>query len=294
MARLEFLAGGYELVEALRVDEQGRLYFSEMFGDGGVFRRSPDGRIDLIVDRKATGGIAFRQGGGLVLNGPGLALWDEQSGELRDIFTHWDGAPILHLNDLTVAPDGSVITGSWGFAMPQRHEVAEPGSNAPQVQRPTGSIFRLEAPGKVTKLDDGIKVSNGMGFSPNSRLFYLADTGAGAIFVYDVGRGWTIGNRREFALTTAGAPDGLAVDVEGGVWVACYGGGEVIRFRPDGSPDIGFRIPAVKVTTLVFGGPDLRDLYIATGDNTEDPPQGGSVYRMHSTVPGLPVPKAKL
>jgi hypothetical protein len=68
------VAGGYDLVEALRVDEQGRLYFSGMFGDGGIFRRSPDGRMECIVKgRKAAGGMAFRESGGLVLNGRGMA-----------------------------------------------------------------------------------------------------------------------------------------------------------------------------------------------------------------------------
>jgi xylono-1,5-lactonase len=294
MAKLEFLVGGFGLVEALRVDEHGRIYFSELFGDGGVFCRNPEDRVESIVKQRKAGGMAFRESGGLVLNGPGMAVCDARGGQLRHIFTHWDGQPIRHLNDLTVAPDGSVITGSWGFDMPTREEVAgEEGREVPP-QHPTGSLFRIDPSGTAAKLDDGILVSNGIGFSPDSRRLYLADTGAGAIFVYDVGPGWTVGNRREFARVTAGAPDGLAVDAEGGVWTACYGGGEVERFRPDGSSDLGIRIPALKVTTLVFGGRGLRDLYIATADNTEDPSKGGSIYRMHSNIAGLPVPKAKL
>jgi sugar lactone lactonase YvrE len=295
MAKLDFVAGDYDLVEALRVDQQGRLYFSEMFRDGGIFRRSPDGQIECIVKgRRAAGGMAFREGGGLVLNGRGMALWDEQTGELRDIFTQWEGAPILHLNDLTVTPEGSVITGSWGFELPDTHDVAESVTTDSPGQLPTGSLFRVDARGKVTKLDDGIVVSNGMGFSPDYRLFYVADSGTASIIVYDVGPGWTLVNRREFARITAGVPDGLAVDVEGGVWVACYGGGEVVRLRPDGNPDRRVKIPAVKATTLVFGGPDLRDLYISTGDNTDDPSKGGSIYHMRCDIAGMPVPKAKL
>jgi D-xylonolactonase len=294
MAKLEFLAGGYDLVEALRVDEQGRLYFTEMFGDGGVFRRSPDGRIKRIVDRKAAGGMAFREGGGLVLNGRGMALWDERTGQVRDIFTQWEGAPLLHLNDLTVTPDGSIITGSWAFELPERHDEAESVTIENPQPLPPGSLFRIDPPGKVTKLDDGIIVSNGMGFSPDHRRFYLADSGAVAILMYDVGPGWTLGNRREFAKISAGVPDGLAVDAEGGVWTACYRGGEVVRFKPDGILDRRIPVPATKATTLVFGGPDLRDLYISTGDNTDDPAKGACIYRMRSDVSGMPVAKARL
>jgi sugar lactone lactonase YvrE len=295
MASLEFLAGGYDLVEALRVDDQGRLYFSEMFRDGGVFRRGPDGRIERIVtQRKAVGGIAFRQREGLVLNGHGLALWDEHTGEIREVFTQWQGEPILHLNDLTVTRDGSIITGSWGFELPDSHEVAERMTVEASEPLPGGSLFRIDPPGKVTKLDDDILVSNGMGFSPDWRVFYVADTGRSAVLAYDVGSDWSISNRREFAATPVGAPDGLAIDAQGGVWVAAYGGGEVVRFRPDGAVDRRIKVPALKVTTLVFGGPGLQDLYIATANNAEESSRGGSIYRMRSDIPGMPVPKSQL
>jgi len=92
----------------------------------------------------------------------------------------------------------------------------------------------------------------------------------------------------------AGAPDGLAMDIEGGVWVAAYGGGEVVRFRPNGAIDRRIKMPALKATTLVFGGPGLQDLYISTGDNAEEPSRGGSIYRMRSDIPGMPVPKTRL
>jgi hypothetical protein len=50
-----------------------------------------------------------------------MALRDEHTGELRDLFTEFEGAPILHLNYLTVTRDGGVITGSWGFALTDTH-----------------------------------------------------------------------------------------------------------------------------------------------------------------------------
>ena len=133
-----------------------------------------------------------------------------------------------------------------------------------------------------------------MGFSPDDRLFYVADSGRSSILAYDVGPGWTLKNRREFAKMPAGVPDGLAIDAEGGLWVASYGGGEVVRFRPDATIDRRIKMPAVKATTLVFGGPELLDLYISTGDNTEQPSRGGSIFRLRSDIPGMPVPKARL
>jgi sugar lactone lactonase YvrE len=70
-------------------------------------------------------------------------------------------------------------------------------------------------------------------------------------------------------------------------------GGEVMRFRPDATIDRRIRMPALKATTLVSGGPDLPDRYISTGDNNKQPSRGGSSYRLRSDIPGLPAPKAR-
>src|SRR5208282_6276804 len=51
-------------------------------------------------------------------------------------------------------------------------------------------------------------------------------------------------------------------------------------------------MPAALVTSLVFGGRDLRDLYVVTADNTDDPNRKGTIFRARADVPGLPVPKA--
>jgi sugar lactone lactonase YvrE len=85
----------------------------------------------------------------------------------------------------------------------------------------------------------------------------------------------------------------MAVDAEGGVWVAVVRFGEVVRFKNDGTVDKRIKIPAQMVTSLTFGGPDMRDLYVVTADNTEDASRKGTIFRMRSDVAGLPVPKAR-
>ncbi len=77
----ELLASGYEIIEGPRVDTNNRLYFSDASDDGGVYRRNPDGTIEtLIAGRDRVGGIALNAGGGLVVTGRGLILWDEAGG----------------------------------------------------------------------------------------------------------------------------------------------------------------------------------------------------------------------
>jgi D-xylonolactonase len=89
-----------------------------------------------------------------------------------------------------------------------------------------------------------------------------------------------------------GMPDGLAVDAQGGVWVAAVRVGEIVHFSKDATVVKRIKLPATMVTSLVFGGRDLRDLYVVTADNTDDPNRKGTIFRGRADVPGLPVPKA--
>jgi D-xylonolactonase len=281
----ETLATGYGLLEGPRTDEQNRLYFSDVRG-GGVFRRNPDGRIEtLIAERKSVGGIALNEGGGLVVTGTGLAYWDERSGRIRDIFTEWEGKPLFGLNDLTTDDNGCIWVGSFGCDINKFDFKTTP---------PPGSLFRIDPPGKVTKLWEGIEVTNGLGFSPDRKLLYHSDSTTRAVWAYEVRSDQTVSDRRLFARLPEGMPDGLTIDAEGGVWVAVVGGpGELVRFKSDGIADRRVKVPAKTVTSVAFGGPDMRDLYAVTANNSNNRELKGTVFRTRSDIPGLPVPKSR-
>jgi xylono-1,5-lactonase len=275
---IEILASGYTLIEAPRVDEQNRLYFSDVRVTGGVHRRSPDGTIEtLIPKRKGVGGLALNEGGGFVAGGKGLIYWDEKTRQSRNIFTEFEGRPLKGLNDLQPDDHGSVYVGSLEF-----DEVAG-------AERIPCNLYRVDPDGTVTKLWEGIQVTNGLGFSPDRKLLYHCDTATEAVWVYDVLPDRTVKDRRIFA-KVQGWPDGMAVDAEGGVFVAMARGGEVVRVRSDGTIDRRIKVPQSFVTSLTFGGPDLQDLYVVTAT---DKTSTGTVYRMRSDIPGLPVPKAR-
>lgn len=138
-------------------------------------------------------------------------------------------------------------------------------------------------------------VSNGIGFSPDRTLFYYAESHDG-ICAYDFAPDRTLSNRR--VLVKLRGADGLAVDSEGLIWVAGYNSGAVIRYRPDGSVERQFdfsqKFEGCLVTSLVFGGADLRDLYVVTaGDYRKPSAKDGRIYRARSDVPGQKTPKVK-
>jgi gluconolactonase len=279
--KFEMLASGYGLLEAPRVDDKDRLYFSDV-PNGGVYRRSPDGKTEtLIPKRKGVGGMAFNETGGLVLSGKAVIYWDETTGESRDLFREWEGKEFGGFNDLTTDDQGSIYVGALNF---------DPLGNNKVVP---GSLFRVDPPGRATKLWDGIEVTNGLGLSPDRKLLYHADSTTGAVWAYDVQADRSVKNRRIFGKMPEGWPDGLAVDAEGGVWVAAVRVGEVVRFKNDGTVKERIKLPATMVTSLVFGGRDLMDLYVVTADNTDDKSLKGTIFRGRSDVPGLAVPKAR-
>jgi D-xylonolactonase len=217
MAELETLASGFGLLEGPRCDERNRLYFSDV-PNGGVYRRSPDGKVEtLIPKRRGVGGIALNESGGIVCTGRGLIYWNEATRISRDLFVEWEGRKLNGLNDLQPDDYGSIFVGSL------EHNALEEGA-----KRIPGSLFRVDPDGKVTKLFEGVETTNGMGFSPNRKYLYHADSTTKAVWVYDVQADRTVKDRRVFARMPQGWPDGLAIDAEGGVVVAIvnYGAGQ--------------------------------------------------------------------
>ena len=258
-----------------------RLYFSDV-PNGGVYRRSPDGGVEtLIPRRRGVGGIALNEAGGIVCSGRSLICWEEATRQSRELFAEWEGRAMRGLNDLTVDAAGSVFVGSLEF-------------DALSSDKPIpGNVFRVDPPNTVTKLWEGIEVTNGMGFSPDARLLYHCDSTTKAVWAYDVTADRRLKDRRIFATLPEGWPDGMAVDVEGGVWVAVVRYGEVVRFKANGTMERRIKLPSLMVTSLCFGGSDMMDLYVVTADNTEEASRKGTIFKMRADVPGLKVPKAR-
>lgn len=276
MSELETLAWGYGLVEGPRVDGQGNLYFSDVH-QGGVYRRSPEGRIDTVVPRRrGVGGIALHADGGLVISGRNIC--HVRDGQTRIVFA--PEAP--GLNDLFVDTAGRVICGTM------RSDPFSMGG-----PRTSGECWRIDAEGDATELYGDVALTNGIGFSPDGSVLYHSDTTRG-VWAHDYDDG-TVSERRLFVHLDGLSPDGLAVDEAGTVWVADVSGSGAVRgFAPDGSEVGRVEVPAQMVTSLCFGGGDRRDLYIVTADNTVDSQRGGTIYQTRAQVPGCAVPAARV
>ncbi|MGE0682342.1 MAG: SMP-30/gluconolactonase/LRE family protein [Candidatus Binatia bacterium] len=275
---LETLAHGYGLLEGPRVDDKDNLYFSDV-PNGGVYRRSPNGEVATVVPkRRGVGGIALHADGGVVVSGKNIC--HVKDGQTRILFQRDD---IPGFNDLFTDNAGRVYVGSL------RSDPFKPGERTP------GELWRIDAEGKVVQMYDKVGLTNGIGFSPDGRTIYHADSAGPHIIVHDVAPDGTMSNRRAIAQMSGGTiPDGLCVDEAGCIWVAVYGGNCVARYTPEGKLDRKIDVPAKAVTSACFGGEDRRDLYIVTADNTEDPPRKGTVFRTRVDVAGVSTPLARV
>lgn len=272
---LETLTHGYGLIEGPRVDADNNLYFSDV-PNGGVYRRSPDGEITVAVPkRRGVGGIALHVDGGLVIGGRNIC--HVRDGETRVVFDLDCG-----FNDLMTDAQGRVVVGTL-----RSDPFAQGGSRTP------GELHRIGLDGTAEELYGGVLLTNGIGYAPDGSKVYHADSVSGHIISHDIEDDRYV-NRRALAPGSEFNPDGLAVDVEGTIWVADYVAGLVRGLDPDGDEVSRIPVPARAVTSLCFGGPDRRDLYIVTADNTDDPDRAGTVFRTRAEVPGVEVAKARV
>jgi gluconolactonase len=273
---MEALASGYGLLEAPTADGEGNVYFSDVLG-GGVHRWSPEGELELVLPkRRGIGGMLLHADGGLVVSGRDVVhVKDEETRTLLAL----EG--VTGFNDMAADAEGRVYAGALRF-MPFGGEEPVPGE-----------VWRIDAEGRAVELFGGIDWANGIGFSPDGRTIYTSDYAHGIVLAHELNDDGA-SNRRVFARSPSGGADGLAVDERGGVWVALGQGGGVGRFAPDGSLDHVLDVPASFVSSVCFGGEDLRDLYVTTADNSDDPDAGGTLFRTRVDVPGLPQPLAAI
>jgi len=171
------------------------------------------------------------------------------------------------------------------------------GTMHDSVREPIGNFYRVTPNFEVLKVFDGVNIPNSVVMSPDDRIMYFADTPANKIWVFDFDiDGGNISNRRIFRDLTGhpGAPDGSAMDADGCLWNAEYGGSRVVRYTPKGEIDRIIQLPVSQVTCCAFGGEKLDTLYITTASQKLAPeelvkqPLAGGLFAIMPGVTGLP------
>jgi len=238
-----------------------------------------EGTADTEVAQfdQPVGAIAPCRGGGLLAAlADGIAHRDPE-GRIERLVDTSRSAPRHRFNDGTCDSRGRFFTGSTAL---------EFGSEP-------GALYRLDPDGTFTVALDGLAFPNGIGFSPDERTLYLIDSLAWTLLAipFNPASGGLGEPLRLIEFAEAdGLPDGLAVDAEGCIWVARYGGGAIERYRPDGALARRIRLLVRQPTSLTFGGSRLDRLWVTSARQLLERPDDadGALLTLAAEVPGAP------
>lgn len=269
----ERLATGFVFTEGPLWHPDGFYYFVDIRRNE-LHRLTPGRAPELLRANTGGGnGTTFDLDGCLVLCEGGnrrVTRWSAD-GRSEILMDRFEGKRLNRPNDVVCKSDGSIY-------------FTDPGLRVPLAERelPYAGVYRV-TPDGATALVADFEYPNGLAFSPDERVLYVANTRwAQYIHALELDAGGAMVRRRIFADMssdeTEGVPDGMKVDVEGRVY--CTGPGGTWVFAPDGARLGIIRTPEVPAN-LAFGGPDLRTLFFTART---------SIYTLPVKVPGQPHP----
>jgi len=208
----------------------------------------------------------------------GLYFFNEETGAFAPLLGVEADRPGNRFNDGHVDAQGRL----WFGSMDDAEEQA------------TGVLYRFDGV-QAAAMDEGYVITNGPALSPDGRTLYHTDTLEKRIYAFDVLEDGGLEGKRTFVeLQGGGYPDGMAVDAEGHLWVATFGGWRIDRYDPRGAKVGEVRFPCANITKLAFGGEDLRTVYATSArkglsqEELEAQPLAGSLFTFRAEVPGLP------
>jgi sugar lactone lactonase YvrE len=235
---------------------------------------------------RPVGAVVLREDGGFVLAAHDAFFLAEPDGSLIEQFGEFsvDGE-VVRFNDGKVDPRGRFYAGTMHWEQPKI----------------AGALYMLEGDGNVTVVLEDVGISNGLAWSADEKTMYYIDTPRHQLDAFDVEpESGALSNRRVIAEFPGSSPDGMAIDVEGCLWVACWGGKRVERIDPSNGERLAIvHVPASNTSSAAFGGPNLDDLYITTAREGLDDaqlaaePHAGDLFVAHPGVSGPPAHRFK-
>ena len=279
---MEELATGFGLVEGPTWINDKGLLFSDVIKGGVYLLDHLNNVLPIVEHRRGIGGIAIHQENGLIVGGRNIAYKSFTGDKTTILLSNDVTEDAVGFNDLTTDSKGRVYVGSVAFKVFSDDEMIP------------GHLHMIDVDGSVRTISDGVMLTNGLGFSPDGRTLYHADARDAVVRQYEVSPDGNVSDWKPFVQANNGHPDGLAVAEDGSVWIAMAYGSRVDVFESNGALRESLPVPLPMVTSVCFGGPDLKDLYVVTGSRGGPSDICGTIFRMRVDVPGLPISEAKV
>lgn len=237
--------------------------------NGSARRHRVPSAVVTVVRRRAIGGFIVATEHGLVAADDDFIVFDH--------FAAVTDQPTVRTNDGGCDPLGGFVIGTMSY------------NNAPGC----GSVYRVAPDRSVIEILAPVSISNGVQWSADGALAFYIDTPTRRVDVFDVDRrsGRWSGRRTHVDLSNVdGYPDGMAIDDEGGLWIAMWGGGEVRHYDQSGRYIGSVTVPGVsQVSSCAFGGDDGKTLFITTsrqGLDSSAEPDAGAIFAVPTSARG--------
>jgi sugar lactone lactonase YvrE len=259
------------------VDIEGKKLFEYNWLEKTVQCRDLDYRVTLIVQDKDDHLILGLEGG--------VARYNLDYETLTWLIDVEKDYPKHRCNDGKVDSKGRLWLGTLHMDF---HEGA-------------GSLYSLDENLSLKKKQDKFTIANGMAWSPDNKRMYFIDSPTNKVqsFIFDESSGHIVFEKDVIHIPKEmGAPDGMAIDVQGMLWIAHWGGFGVYRWNPlDGKLISVLKIPVPNASSCAFAGENLDHLIITTArqDLSEEElkkyPESGDLFCAKVPVKGMPMNK---
>jgi gluconolactonase len=257
--------------EGIVFDRAGVGYISDT-QHGQIYTVTQDGRTAVWAETTAPNGHkVLADGTHLVCDKGAVRLLAADGKKVRDAATECDGTPLRAPNDLTIDPKG-------GFYF------TDPGGS--DVKNPIGTVHYVDPQGKVHLVASGLAFPNGIVLRPDGRTLLVGESGHNRILVYPVTAPGKVGAQKVFATLPSkqgdqidNAPDGMALDEDGNLFVAHYGMHTVQVLSPTGRLLRSYPGGNLTTSNVAFAGPAMDQLYI-TGALADEKTSKGALWRL--------------
>jgi sugar lactone lactonase YvrE len=276
------VADGFAFLEGPRWRE-GRLYCSDMAA-GRVLRLDPgSGRSEtLALVPEQPSGLGWLPDGRLLV----VSMRDR-----RLLRVEPDGRLVLHAdlsklvdhwcNDMVVDDSGRAYVGNFGFDMMAGEE------------QQTTCLVAVEPDGAARIVADGLVFPNGAAITRDRRRLVVAETWANRLTSFDIRPDGDLSPGRLFADLVQGSADGIAIDAEDAVWVACFQESEFRRVHEGGRVSEVVAVPGEHAVACALGGEDRLTLFLLCATGIEKLAEGSSrawIRSLRVDVPGAGIP----
>ncbi len=229
-----------------------KLWFSDMHTHW-VMTVDFAGNTEKIIEvPNQPSGLGWTPNGDLlVVSMTDRKLMKMRDGALTEVADLSALAP-YHCNDMVVDKKGRAYIGNFGFDI---------FVETPEARNTT--LVLVDEHGAPRIVANDLAFPNGMVITPDDRTLIVGETMAAKLTAFDIAENGDLTNKRTWAALGTVAPDGIALDQEGAIWVASPSTQEVVRVCEDG--EITDRISVeTNAFACMLGGPERRHLFVLT------------------------------